>query len=205
MISGNEILMRRLPAALLGIALGLPCGVAGETAPAADWGIEQLMQGLGQVKTATGRFVERKYLAILNSPLEFSGTLIYTAPDRLEKRIDLPKPETLVLEQDRFTIASPYPNQSRTLALNDYPVIRAFVESIRSTLAGDLRTLTRFYRINLEGDPDRWRLSLAPSEPAMQAVVREIRISGSKNRVGTIEVIEAQGDRSVTTISGEAP
>lgn len=198
--------MRWVPAVPLVIALGmLSGGVAAQTAPATDWGIEQLMQSLGRVKSATGKFVERKHLAILNSPLEFSGTLIYTAPSRLEKRILLPKPQTLVVEQDRFTIEGPSRNQSRTLALNDYPLIRAFVESIRSTLAGDLQTLTRFYRINLEGNPDRWRLSLAPSEPAMQAVVREIRLSGSNNRVGTIEVIEAQGDRSVTTISEDAP
>jgi hypothetical protein len=206
MISGNEVAVRRAPAALLVIALVLfSGGVAAQTAPPPDWGIEQLMQSLGRVKSATGRFVERKHLAILNSPLEFSGILIYTAPGRLEKRILLPEPQTMVLEQDRFTIEIPSRNRSRTLALNDYPIIRAFVESIRSTLAGDLQTLTQYYRINLEGDPDRWRLSLAPSEPAMQAVVREIRISGSKDRVGAIEVIEAQGDRSVTTISGDAP
>ena len=198
--------MRRLTAALLVVAMGPLSGgaaaqVAAPTAPAADWGIGQLMQSLGQVKSSRGRFVERKYLAILDTPLEFSGTLVYTAPNRLEKRILLPKPETLVLEQDRFTFESPSRNQSRTLALNDYPVIRAFVESIRSTLAGDLQTLTRFYRVNLEGNAGQWRLSLVPSEPAMQTVVREIRISGSNNRIRSIEVIEAQGDRSVTTVT----
>ena len=124
---------------------------------------------------------------------------------RLEKRILLPKPETMVLEQDRFTIESASPNLRRTLALNDYPVVRAFVESIRATLAGDLQTLTRFYRINVEGNSEQWRLSLAPTEPAMLAVVRQIRIGGSKNRIVSIEVIEAEGDRSVTTITADAP
>ena len=206
MISGNKAVLRRLPAALLVIALELLTAIAAAQTPvAADWGIEQLMQSLAQVKSARGRFVERKTLAILNSPLEFSGTLVYTAPNRLEKRILLPKPETMVLEQDRFTIESPSRNQSRTLTLNDYPAVRAFIESIRSTLAGDLHTLNRFYRVNLEGNPEQWRLTLAPSEPAMQAVVRQIRIGGSKNRIVMIEVIGAEGDRSVTTITEDAP
>ena len=49
------------------------------------------------------------------------------------------------------------------------------------------------------------RLLAAPSEPKMQAMVREIRISGSKNRIRTIEILEAEGDRSVMTIAEEAP
>lgn len=198
--------MRRVPVALLAIALGLLCGsVSAQSAPPAAWGIEQLMHGMARVKSATGKFVERKHLAILDSPLEFSGTLAYTAPSRLEKRTLLPEPQTMLLEQDRFTIENPSHNQSRTLDLNRYPLIRALVEGIRSTLAGDLQTLSRFYRIHLEGDSGRWRLSLAPSEPAMLDAVREIRITGSKNRIGTIEVVEAQGDRSVTTISEYMP
>jgi hypothetical protein len=36
-------------------------------------------------------------------------------------------------------------------------------------------------------------------------MVREIRISGSKNRIHTIEILEAEGDRSVMTITEDAP
>jgi outer membrane lipoprotein-sorting protein len=197
--------MRRLLAALLLAAAGICASAAAGTTPAAGWGVEQLMQSLAQVKSARGKFVERKYLAILSAPLEFSGVLVYTAPGRLEKHILLPNPESLVLEQDRLTMENKARNQRRTLVLQDYPVIWAFVESFRSTLAGDLQTLSRFYRIGLEGSDDQWRLLLAPSEPKMQAMVREIRISGSKNRIRTIEILEAEGDRSVMTIAEEAP
>ena len=198
--------MHRLPAALFGLLLGYLCTSAtAQTAQNADWGIEQLMQSLAQVKSAGGRFVERKYLAILTAPLEFSGILVYTAPNRIEKRILLPKPETMIIEQDRVTLETPSRNQRRTLALGDYPIMRAFVESIRSTLAGDAQTLARFYRISLEGNPDKWRMSLAPIESSMQAVVRQILIGGSQSRINTIEVIEATGDRSVTTITGDVP
>lgn len=195
--------MRRVLAALLLVATGICC--AAETTPAADWGVEQLMQSLGQVKSARGKFAERKFLAILSAPLEFSGTLLYTAPGRLEKHTLWPKPETLVLEQDKLTIENKDRNQRRTLVLQDYPVIWAFVESIRSTLAGDLQTLNRFYRISLEGSETQWRLLLKPSEPKMQAMVNEIRISGSNNRIRTIEIVEAEGDRSVMTIAADAP
>ena len=168
------------------------------------WGIEQLMQELAQVKTAKGRFVERKTMAILNAPLESSGTLVYIAPGRLEKYTRLPKPETLVLDQDRLTIEFKDGGQRRTLALQDYPVIWAFVESIRSTLAGDLATLNRFYRASLAGSEDQWRLSLKPVDAKIQTVVSEIHIGGSRSRVRTIEILETGGDRSLMTITEDA-
>lgn len=205
MTFGNSAAAYRLLAAILVLALSGCAAVAAETTPAADWGLEQLMQSLAQVKSARGRFVERKQLAMLNAPLEFSGTLVYTAPGRLEKYTLLPKPESMVLEQDKLIVENKARNQRRTLVLQDYPVIWAFVESFRSTLAGDLQTLNRFYRTSLEGGESQWRLVLKPIEPKMQSMVSEIRIAGGKHRVRTIEVIETEGNRSVMTITEDAP
>lgn len=188
---------------LLLATTGISAAAASE-APA-PWGIDQLMHDLAQVKSARARFSERKHMAILNAPLDSSGTLIYTAPARLEKNTLAPKPESLVLDRDKLVIEYKERNQRRTLVLQDYPVIWAFVESIRSTLAGDLATLNRFYRASLEGSEDKWRLSLRPAEAKMQSLVKEIYIGGSRNRLRTIEIVEAEGDRSVMTITDDAP
>jgi outer membrane lipoprotein-sorting protein len=201
MISGNNF----WPRLLAGVWLCVAAAVCPAAEVAGDWGLEPLMQSLRLVKTAKGKFVERKHLAILNAPLEFSGTLVYTAPGRIEKHTLLPKPESMVLSGDTLTMENKARNQRRTLVLKDYPVVWAFVEGMRSTLAGDLPSLQRFYQVSLEGNAAQWRLVLKPSEPAMQAWVSEMRISGSQNRVRTIEVIESQGDRSVMTISEDGP
>ena len=174
-------------------------------ASAADWGVEHLMRALAEVKSSKARFVERKHMAILSTPLESSGVLLYTAPDRLEKHTRAPRQESLVLERDRLTIESPERKQRRTVALQDYPVVWAFVESIRSTLAGDLATLSRFYEVKLEGGAQRWRLLLRPRDPQMEEFVSEIRLSGGGNRIYAIETIETNGDRSVMTITQEPP
>jgi hypothetical protein len=83
-------------------------------------------------------------------------------------------------------------------------VIWAFVESVRSTLAGDLQTLQRFYTVALEGGESSWRLKLRPRDPEMQAVIDEIRISGSGTWINRIETLEAGGDRTVMKIKREA-
>jgi outer membrane lipoprotein-sorting protein len=192
------------PAVLL-LSVVLAASPSVLAAAAAGWGVEQLMQTLAAVKSSQARFVERKNLAILNAPLESSGTLVYVAPARLEKHTLAPRAESLVLDGDDITITSSEPGQRRMLNLQDYPLIRAFVESIRSTLAGDLPTLTRFYEVELAGSERKWRLTLKPGEPGMQEVVREIRISGGSGSISAIETIETNGDRSVMTITGDGP
>jgi outer membrane lipoprotein-sorting protein len=186
---------------VLALAAGCAAQVCAAAATSDGWGIEELMHALGQVKSSKARFVERKHMAILSAPLELSGTLAYAAPGRLEKHTLSPHRESMVLEGDRLTLDDGQRNRRRTVRLQDYPLVRAFVESIRSTLAGDLATLNQFYEVGFEGGERQWRLKLKPREPDMQGVVNEIRISGSRDRVSRIEIDEMGGDRSIMTVT----
>jgi len=191
--------MSRAAVLLAALALTFYCVLA---QPATS-GLDDLMQRLSQVKSAKAKFVERKYLRVLTSPLELTGTLSYSAPSHLEKHTLTPKPESLVLDRDRLTVEDAR-KKRRTLALQEYPALWAFVESIRSTLAGDLQTLNRFYRIDFEGDESDWRLVLRPRDPKVQSLVSDIRIAGSHDAIRTIEVLETGGDRSVMTVTEDA-
>jgi len=204
MISGDRSRSRRARLALLLLATWISSALAADGASPDGWNLERLMQELGQVKTARGRFVERKHLSILKTPMEFSGTLLYVAPDRLEKRTLSPRPESLVLERDVLTMEDGDRKRRRTLVLHDYPVVSVFVESIRSTLAGDLPTLARFYDVDLAGSEQQWRLTLRPVDPKMRDVVSEIRIGGEGNWVSRVEVVEPGGNRSVMTVTRDS-
>lgn len=204
MISGDSPGLRRAQLALLLFAACISPGLAVEGGDPGGWDVNRLMRELGQVKTARGRFVERKHLSILKAPLEFSGTLLYVAPDRLEKRTLKPRPESLLLEHEVLTMEYDDRRRRRTLVLQDYPVVWAFVESIRSTLAGDLPTLSRFYEVDLGGSEHRWRLTLKPVDPRMREVVSEIRIGGEGDWVSNVEVLEPGGNRSVMTVTKDS-
>jgi hypothetical protein len=173
--------------------------------PAEEWGLPQLMQGFARVQSAQGKFVERKFMSVLNKPLESSGTISFQAPGHLEKHTLVPKVEDLVLDQGVLTIDSKARNVRRTLVLQEYPAVWAFVESIRSTLAGDLPTLERFYVIKLEGNAAAWRMQLLPRERQTREMVREIVIAGHENRVSSIEMRESNGDHSTMTVVEKAP
>lgn len=185
------------------LLLSLPALCHAETA--APWDVQQLMQSLAQVKEAKGKFTESKFLSVLNRPLESSGTLLFQSPDHLEKHTLAPKVESLVLDQGVLTIDNKARNIKRTLVLQEYPAIWAFVESIRSTLAGDLPTLQRFYQIELEGNAGRWKMKLLPLEQKTRDVISEIRVSGHDNWVDSIETMEANGDHALMKVVEDAP
>lgn len=165
---------------------------------AAEWGIEPLMKSLAEKPSERAVFVEKKSISYLDKPVESSGELFYRAPDLLEKRTLKPKAELLRLEGDQLTIERA--KKTHQLRLSDYPEISSFVDSIRGTLAGDRKALERNYKITLEGLPERWTLLLHPIDPKMSALIQKITIGGRRAEVRSIEIQQADGDRSVMSI-----
>lgn len=173
-------------------------------ARAADWDIDQLMRSLAQVRSGQATFVEKKTLKLLDKPVESSGELLYTAPDRLEKRTLKPRPESMVLERGTLTIEQK--GKRHVLPLQSYPEMAAFIDSIRGTLAGDRAALERVYKLDLEGDEQGWTLSLQPLADRMKKVVERITIVGERNTLRSIDIRQADGDSSLMTITqAEAP
>ena len=181
-------------AVLLAAALGastLPC--------AAPLGVQELFQALAQDKPRRASFHEKKILALLDKPVESSGELVFTPPARLEKRTTAPRAESVVIDGDVATIERG--GKRQTLKLSQYPAIAVLIDSIRSTLAGDLATLTRTYSTALAGDTARWRLTLRPLDPSLGALVEHIEISGGESQVRGVDIYQADGDRSVMTLT----
>ena len=165
---------------------------------AADWDLDQLMSGLAQTRSGHARFIEKKSISILEQPVESSGDLLYTAPDRLEKRTLKPKPETMVVNGDNLQIERG--RQKIQLQLQTYPELAAFIDSIRGTLAGDRKALERNYQLSLEGTAQGWTLRLVPVDSKMKQVVALIRITGVRDEIRSIHVTQVDGDSSVMLI-----
>lgn len=196
----RRVLMPTLVGTLVAVMISvLGLLATGSTARAASWQLSDLMQLLAQHKSSQARFVERKYLAMLDKPLESSGELSFTAPDRMEMRTLKPKKQTLLLNGNRLTLEQD--GRQKTVSLQSYPEIAAFVEGIRGTLAGDLSALEKAYRVHLIGTPARWQLMLEPRDAGMSRIISRIRIGGSQGDVTQVAYEHADGDRSEMQIS----
>ena len=166
--------------------------------------IDQLMSELATQKGGRARFVETRHVALLDKPVRASGEMVFSPPDRLEKRTLLPKPETMVLDKD--TLSLERDKRKFSIHLANRPEAQAFVESIRSTLSGNRKALEQDYALALEGENQRWVLTLVPRDETILALLKRITVSGSRNQVRHIEYLQADGDRSEISIDPiEAP
>jgi hypothetical protein len=170
-------------------------------APAATDALDELLRRLAARHRSHVTYTEVQHLAVLDRPLESSGELLYEAPDHLEKRILKPRPETLVLAHGVLSAARG--RRTHTVELAAWPQVAPLIESIRATLAGDRAALERIFAVELRGDATRWTLRLTPRDPAAARAVTEVRIAGESDNLRTVEILGADGDRSLLTLGPE--
>ncbi len=206
----NGNLWFRLPAVFL-IWSVIPClapitwgGASPQTERGAGstvWTVEQLMGHLAKHRQTEARFEEKTFSSLLTEPLKTQGILRFTPPAILEKHITTPHDEHYLIEGDHILFENQSKKINRTLSLQDYPALQAFVEAFRSTLTNDVVTLRRFFSVTLQGEPRRWVLILLPLDHAAQELVESIRFSGEDGHVRRIEILAPDGDRSVMDIT----
>jgi len=182
------------------VALAFLLVSASQAAPASDE-MDRVMAALAQRKHGHVTFTEQKFIALLERPVASSGELLYDAPDRLEKRTLEPKAESLVLQGG--VVTAKRGRRTYVLDLQQYPQILPFIESIRATLAGDRAALERVFQIGFNGSYSDWTLELAPHDAQLAGTVRQIRIEGAQDRIRSVQIRQADGDRSVLTIGTE--
>lgn len=172
---------------------------------AADWNVTLLLQSLAQRQAGGGhaRFVETKYIALLDKPQVSRGELVFTPPDRLEKHTLEPKPEVFIIDNDRVELERRGKHYSMRLA--DRPEAVAFADSIRGALTGNQRMLEASYALALSGPRDNWDLRLTPTDAQLAKLIDRIDIKGSADRIHAIEYEMADGDRTVMSIEPIAP
>lgn len=165
----------------------------------------KVMQLLAQVKSSEARFVEQKSIASLTRPLTLSGRLSYVRGGRVERYVQAPYEERLVVDGDTLVVENISRGEILTVALRSHPGAWAFVEGLRATLGGDLATLERYYRTGFSGNVDAWTLELVPRDEQMARQVQSMRFRGRRAAITAIQVDEAGGNRSLMTITREVP
>ena len=198
MISGAGLRARIARAASVLLLASLAAAAQEE-----PWDFARLMAQLAQVQTSRARYSEVRRVAVLQKPLQLSGTLLYARPGLIEKRQILPFREVIRVDGDRLTVERE--GKTREIRLQNASLIAALVESLRATLAGDGAELERFYSVRVEGTRHRWTLGLTPREVEIAGVVKTIAIIGSGSRIARMEILEPGGDGSVMTIHEESP
>lgn len=192
------------PAAFTPLARALTAMVAALTAAplraqkAAPPELGSLLARIARETVPRAKFYERKHIALLDTPVDSTGDLLFVAPSRLEKHTRSPQAESMVIDGDTLTLTRG--GTQRTMSLQQVPEAAPLVDSLRATLAGDRQTLERAFRVTLSGTAERWSMRLVPLQARAQRIVREVRLSGAGGWVNLVEIDQADGDHSVMRV-----
>jgi outer membrane lipoprotein-sorting protein len=161
--------------------------------------LQEVMAAMASVRTERAYFEEEKTISVLQEPIRTTGVLAYRAPAYMLKETLTPFLETLEVDGDRLRIDSVDINQR--INLPSYPLLQALVEAVRATLAGNLARLQQFYAVTFAVKEATWTLQLEPLQAEVREHLARTTIHGADNRISRVETLEADGDRSVMTVT----
>ena len=170
-------------------------------APAED--LDLLMAHIASAATSTVRYREEKTLSFLDSPLVSHGTLRFEEPDKLIREIDGSTSTRYLVTTSSFIIEEG-DRVPKEVPLDDYPALRALMQTVRAVLVGDLAVLEGLYRIEFAQDETGWTLGLDPRDTDISRFVSKIKVSGRDGHVRAIETLETGGDRVLMTFLRDA-
>ena len=173
---------------------------AGSVASAHDAaGLRALMESFAAIDASRVAYRETKSIDILDSTVEQSGFLSFAAPATVIREIREPVVETYAIVGDTLHVTRE--GQEERIDLDSTPLVRAFIESFRATLSGDVDLLEAHYHVDFSGDGPQWRLELRPRNRRLAGFIESIEFTGEEIRVDRIRISEANGDWSLMVLS----
>lgn len=197
-----------LPSAVLCLALA---AAAQEAAPAPrerprPKDAAALFARMATVRGLEATFTEEKHVALLAVPLRSEGRLYFHRPEAdgpgwLTRLVEKPEPASVRIAPRELRMENRDGTEVIDLTRSDK--VRTFVVSLVHVFAGDEVALRKSYDVAwqpAEDDDAAWTLVLTPKVAPLDKMLQALRLGGRGEAVERIEVVEPNGDRTVTRV-----
>lgn len=194
---------RRIPASVLAaLAWLLAPGVA-----LASFGFDELMARLSEHPRFTAEFDEQRSSFLLARPIALSGKIRFDADASLEKIVDSPFEEHIIIDNEAVVIhrinsdGKAANRQTTRYEMASYPFLAKAVQGVSNVFSGDKELLEELYDHEVSGSEQDWQLVLTPSDKQLAEFITSITIRGSGGVIDYIHSLEADGDESKLTLA----
>jgi outer membrane lipoprotein-sorting protein len=185
--------MRAALLVLLALLLALPARADEPT-------LSSVLSGFASVNALSVKFREEKHMALLAVPLVSEGDIYYERPRRLARHTRTPAASSVVLEGQSLSFGDGQHKES--MGVDAHPAVRVLVDTFVSVLSGDQTALLKMADVKLEKVGARgFRILVTPKEPNVLKLVRSMAFEGEGSTLTRMELLDANGDRSITTFS----
>jgi hypothetical protein len=104
----------------------------------------------------------------------------------------------MILEGDELTVQRGH--RTYRMQLSAYPQAAPYVDAVRDTLAGNEAGLEQVFKVGFAGTQQEWQLELVPLDKGTARKVKQVEIAGGGDVIHSVEILQADGDRSVMTL-----
>jgi hypothetical protein len=156
-------------------------------------------------------FREEKHVALLALPLQSKGRLFFFRRDAkvagskpegyLARIVDAPEPSKVTITPRELRLQNRDGTEVIDLSRSDK--VRSFITSLVHVFAGDETALRNTYAVDYTPDADDtavWTLTLVPRVEPLDKMLKHLRLVGRGETVERIEIVEPNGDRTVTEV-----
>jgi len=162
--------------------------------------LDDLLARFAKVQSLKAHFSEEKTMALLAVPLRSQGTLYYAKPRLLARHTEGPQRSSLVLRGDKLSFGDAKHQES--LELSSQPAVRVLVDTFVSVLSGDAAALAKLAKLDVEILPEgAFQIRVTPKDPGVLKIVRSMSFTGKGAELSKMELLDANGDRTVTTFT----
>jgi len=165
----------------------------------------------GKLRGMSASYTEKKHLSLLAVPLTSSGKLHFLAEGKAKKghlvrSVEKPEKSKLTITEAELRMADA--NGTEVIDLRQSDRVRLFVTSLMRIFQGDRAALQKHYQVRYVLDAKhatRWQLELTPKKEPLDKILKRLALFGDGQAVTRIELVEPNGDRTVTTIDKVDP
>ena len=163
--------------------------------------LQELLEKVAYTTEKSASFTETKTAYFLKKPLISKGTLEFTSPSTLIKRITHPKKLEQKVEAGVLTIRQ-NSEQSKTISLKSEPELALGINAILWVLSGNFNQLDDSFNITFLDDPESWRIELRPKSPQLVGTITNIILKGLDANINLINIEYTNGNTVSTAIYG---
>ena len=151
-------------------------------------------------ETVTLAFVEERFAAFLTEPMRLRGTITLNGAGRMTRTVQDPIAERLIIDGQQVTIERPPGQVTARISLSANPPIQSMVTALRALANNDRRSLEALFTADVQLGQSGWTMTLTPKSAATRRAVSSVALAGTAVDLRRIEVVEADGARSVIAL-----
>ena len=180
-----------------------PMTLGQETPPQPSCTLPQMLAARAKVQGGSATFTQERRIHYVRDPLSSAGRLRYIAPDHLEMIVERPQQESFIYDDGVLSFDTADGKSAGQVSVDSDLLLSATFSGLVGTLSGNEDELRRTFFVEFAADACHWRMKLTPKSKRVAEKVQAIDLKGRDQHLDQVDILQANGDRSVIMITDQ--